>query len=121
MDRDKLDFVIVGGIGVAVLVCLLAAILHDLGFRFPFYVDVPPDSPTVFLLVLACGLLLFLPIGFYLEKHMTRRQSAKPASPSSSPSSTQVWRAVDSKDRDEANRARSGFSEREKLESPREK
>jgi hypothetical protein len=121
MDRDKLDFVIVGGIGVAVLVCLVAAILRDLGLRISFYVDVRPDSPTVFLVVLGCGLLLFLPVGFYLERHMTRRQSAKPASPSRSPSSRQVWRAVDSKDRDEANRVRSGFSEREKLESAREK
>jgi hypothetical protein len=117
MDRDKLDFVIVGGIGAAVLVCLLAAILRDLGFRIPFYADVPPDSLTVFLVILACGLLLFLPIGFYLERHTTGRQSARRAYPSRSPASRQVWRAVDSKDHDEENRIRSGFSEREKLES----
>jgi hypothetical protein len=108
MDRDKLDFVIVGGIGVAVLICLAAAILRDLGFRVPFYVSIPPDTLTVFLVVLACGLLVFLPIGFYLEKHMTVRQSAR----QSSQSSRQVWRKLDSKDH-----VRSGFSEREKLES----
>jgi hypothetical protein len=120
MDRDTLDFVIVGGIGVAVLICLVAAILRDLGFRVPFYVNIPPDTPTVFV-VITCGLLFFLPIGFYLEKHMTARQSARPASPSRFPSSKQVWRTVDSKDHDEENRVPSGFSEREKLESAREK
>jgi hypothetical protein len=117
MDRDKLDFVIVGGIGVAVLVCLVAAILRDLGLRIPFYVDIRPDSPTVFLVILGCGLLLFLPVGFYLENHMMGRQSARRPFPSRSPSSRQVWRAVNSKDHNEANHVRSGFSEREKLES----
>jgi hypothetical protein len=118
MDRDALDFVIVGGIGAGVLICLVAAILRDLGlFRsIPFYVDIWPDTPTMFLVVLGCGLLLFLPIGFYLQKHMTGRQSARRASPSRFPSSMQVWREVDSKNH-EANRVRSGFSEREKLES----
>jgi len=117
MDRDRLDFVIVGGIGVAVLICLVGAILRDLGFRLPFYVDIRPDDPTVFLVVLGCGLLLFLPIGFYLEKHMADRQSARRASPSRFPSSRHVWRKVDSRDHDEANRVRSRPSEREKLES----
>lgn len=79
MDRDKLDFVIVGGIGVAVLIYLVAAILRDLGlFRsIPFYFRLPPESPLVFLWVLGLGSVLFLPIGFYLEKQMVRCRSAR--------------------------------------------
>ena len=55
MDRDKLDFVIVGGIGVALLIYLVAAILRDLGlFRsVPFYFGLPSESSMVFLSVLS--------------------------------------------------------------------
>jgi hypothetical protein len=77
MDRDKLDFVIVGGIGVALAVYLAAAILNDLGL-FPFYIDAPrSDSFMLYMLTLACCLLLFLPVGFFLEKHMMRYRPAK--------------------------------------------
>jgi uncharacterized membrane protein len=79
MDEDKLAHVIVGGIGVAVLICLVVAILRDLGvFRsIPFYFSIPSDSFMVFLWVLGLASLLFLPIAFYLEKQMVRHQSAR--------------------------------------------
>jgi hypothetical protein len=79
MDRDKLDFVIVGGIGVALLIYLVAAILRDLGlFRsIPFYFNLPSESFMVFLWVLGLASVLFLPIAFYLEKPKVRRRSAR--------------------------------------------
>jgi uncharacterized membrane protein len=79
MDRDKLDFVIVGGIGVAVLIYLVAAILHDLGlFRsIPFYFSLPSEGFIVFLWVLGVASVLLLPIAFYLEKPKAKRQSAR--------------------------------------------
>jgi hypothetical protein len=79
MDRDQLDFVIVGGIGVAVLICLVAAILRDLGlFRsIPFYFSLPSESFMVFVWVLGLASVLFLPIGFYLEKSKVGHQSAR--------------------------------------------
>jgi hypothetical protein len=79
MDRDKSDFVIVGGFGLALLIYLVVAILRDLGvFRsIPFYFSLPSESFMVFLWVLGLASLLFLPIGFYLEKQMVRHQSAR--------------------------------------------
>jgi len=77
MDRDKLDFVLVGSVGVALALYLAAAILNDLGL-FPFYIDTPrSDSPTLYMLTLACGLLLLLPLGFFLERQIMRCQSAR--------------------------------------------
>lgn len=112
MKRDDLDFVLVGSIGAALCLYLFGAILNDLGL-FPFYVDTPrADSATAFMLGLAGCLLLFLPVAFFLEKYMMRIQQAK-----KDPyvilryhdelPKAQVWRAVDSRDRDEENRARS--------------
>ena len=75
MDRDTLDFVVVGGIGVVLLLYLAGAILNDLGL-FPFYIDnLRSDSPTLYVLTLACCLLVFLPLGFFLERRMMRHQS----------------------------------------------
>jgi hypothetical protein len=77
VDRDTLDFVAVGGIGVVLLLYLAGAILNDLGL-FPFYIDnLRSDSPTLYMLTLACCLLLFLPLGFFLERRMMRHQSTK--------------------------------------------
>lgn len=77
MDRDQLDFVIVGSIGVALVLYLAAAILNDLGL-FPFYINVPrSESPMFYMLGLACCLLLFLPVGFFLEKHMKHYRPAR--------------------------------------------
>ena len=77
MDRDKLDFVLVGSVGVALALYLAAAILNDLGL-FPFYIEnLRSDSPTLYVLTLACCLLVFLPLGFFLERRMMRYQSTK--------------------------------------------
>jgi O-antigen/teichoic acid export membrane protein len=77
MDRDKLDFVLVGSVGVALVLYLAAAILNDLGL-FPFYIEnLRSDSPTLYMLALACCLLVFLPLGFFLERRMMRYQSTK--------------------------------------------
>ena len=109
MDRDKLDFVIVGGIGVAVLICLVAAILRDLGlFRsIPFYFSLPSESFMVFLLVLGLASVLFLPIAFYLEKQMVRHQlvtriwDTVSIPPDGRPVKTGIWQV----DQDEEDRA----------------
>jgi uncharacterized membrane protein len=79
MDRDRLDFVIVGGIGVVVLIYLVAAILHDLGlFRsIPFYLSLQSDSFMVILWILALGSVLFLPIAFYVERRIMHYPRAK--------------------------------------------
>jgi hypothetical protein len=110
MERDTLDFVVVGGIGVALLLYLAGAILNDLGL-FPFYTNAPKsDSPILYMLTLACCLLLFLPVGFFLEKHMMHHQPPKPNRHTipipSNDSSIKggIWRSVD---HDEENHARS--------------
>jgi hypothetical protein len=79
MERDKLDFVIVGGIAVALLIYLVAAILHDLGLlrSIPFRLSLPSESLVLFLWLLGLASVLFLPIAFYLEKPKVRRRSAR--------------------------------------------
>jgi len=112
MKRDDFDFVLVGSIGAALALYLFAAILNDFGL-FPFYIDTPrTESATPFLLGLAGCLLLFLPVAFFLEKHMIRSQQAKKdphivLRHQDEFPRTQVWHAVDPRDRDEENRARS--------------
>ena len=77
MDRDTLDFVLVGSIGVALVLCLAAAILNDLGL-ISFYLNAPKsNSAAQYMLALACCLLLFLPFGLFLEKQMIRHHPAK--------------------------------------------
>jgi hypothetical protein len=70
-DGDQLDFV-VGGIGVALLIYLVAAILRNLGIfsSIPFYFRLAPESLLVFLWVLGLASVLLLPIGFYFERKM---------------------------------------------------
>jgi hypothetical protein len=112
MKRDDLDFVLVGSIGAALALYLFGAILNDFGL-FPFYIDTPrAESATAFLLGLAGCLLLFLPVAFFLEKHMMRIQQANKdpyvvLRHQDEFPKAQVWRAVDPRDRDEENRARS--------------
>jgi hypothetical protein len=110
MDRDQLDFVIVGGIGVVLLLYLAGAILNDLGL-FPFYVNSSrSDSPSLYVLTLACCLLVFLPLGFFLERRMMRHQSTKrdwhaiPIPSRERPVRAVIWRSVE---HDEENHARS--------------
>jgi hypothetical protein len=111
MDRDTLNFVVVGGIGVALVLYLAGAILNDLGL-FPFYANAPrSDSPMLYVLyMLAFCLLLFLPAGFFLEKHMMHHQPAKrnrrtiPIPSNDSSIKGWIWRSVD---RDEENHTRS--------------
>jgi len=100
MDRDKLDFVIVGGIGVAVLMCLVAAILRDLGlFRsIPFYFSLPSESFMVFLWVLGLASVLFIPIGFYLQKQVAIHQSAR-----------RIWRTASIPSQDRSVKIRSWY------------
>ncbi len=110
MKRDDLDFVLVGSIGAALALYLFGAILNDFGL-FPFYIDTPrADSATPFLLGLAGCLLLFLPVAFFLEKYMMRTQQAKKdpyvvLRHQDELPKTQVWHAVDPRDRNEENRA----------------
>jgi hypothetical protein len=110
MDRDQLDFVIVGSIGVALVFYLAVAILNDLGL-FPFYVNTSrSDSPSLYVLTLACCLLVFLPLGFFLERRMMRYQSTKrnwheiPIPSRGKPVRAEFSRPVD---HDEENHARS--------------
>ena len=110
MDRDQLDFAIVGSIGLALVFYLAVAILNDLGL-FPFYVDTSrPDSPSLYVLTLACCLLVFLPLGFFLERRMMRYQSTKrnwheiPIPSRERPVRAGIWRSVE---HDEENHARS--------------
>jgi hypothetical protein len=78
-NRDHLDFIIVGGIGVGVLIYLVAAIPRDLGLfsSIPFYFRLPPETLLVFLWVLGLASVLLLPIGFYLERKMVGCRSAR--------------------------------------------
>ncbi len=107
-----MDFVLVGSIGAALALYLFGAILNDFGL-FPFYIDTPrAESATTFLLGLAGCLLLFLPVALFLEKHMMRIQQAKKdpyvvLRHQDEFPKAQVWRAVDSRNRDEENNARS--------------
>ena len=110
MDRDQLDFIIVGTIGVALVLYLAAAILNDLGL-FPFYIEnLRSDSPTLYMLTLACCLLIFLPLGFFLERRMMRYQSTRrnwhtiPIPSQEKPVRAEIWRPVD---QDEENHTRS--------------
>jgi hypothetical protein len=110
MDRDQLDFAIVGSIGVALVFYLVAAILNDLGL-FPFYIDTPrSESPTLYMLSLACCLLVFFPVGFFLERRMMRYHSTKrnwheiPIPSRERPVRAGIWRSVE---HDEENHARS--------------
>jgi hypothetical protein len=111
MDRDTLDFVVVGGIGVALLLYLAGAILNDLGL-FPSYANAPrSDSPVLYMwYMLAFCLLLFLPVGFFLEKHMMQHQPAKrnrhtiPIPSNDTSVKGRIWRPVD---HDEENHSRS--------------
>jgi len=110
MDRDQLDFAIVGSIGLALVFYLAVAILNDLGL-FLFYVDTSrSDSPSLYLLTLACCLLVFLPLGFFLERRMIRHQSIKrnwreiPVPSRERPVRARIWGLVE---HDEENHARS--------------
>jgi len=109
VDRDKLDFVLVGSVGVALALYLAVAILNDLGL-FPFYIEnLSSDSPTQYALALACCLLIFLPLGFFLERRMMRYQSTRrnwrtiPIPSQEKPVRVGIWRSVE---RDEENDAR---------------
>jgi len=101
MDRDQLDFAIVGSIGLALVFYLAVAILNDLGL-FPFYVDTSrSDSPSLYVLTLACCLLVFLPLVFFLERRMMHHQSIKrnsreiPVPYRERPARAEIWRSVE--------------------------